>query len=478
VGEDKRTDQMGLLLLISPPGYGKTTLMEYIANRMGLIFLKINCPSLGHQVASLDPAQAPNATARQELEKLNLGLEMANNVMLYLDDIQHTHPEFLQKFISLSDATRRIEGVWRDEPKTHDMRGKRFCVIMAGNPYTESGEVFKIPDMLANRADIYNLGDVLSGREEAFSLSYIENALTSNPVLAPLATRDMQDVYRFIRLARGETIPDTDFAHPYSGAEKGEIVNVLKQLFTVQQTVMRVNRQYIESAAQADKYRTEPPFKLQGSYRNMNKLAEKVSAVMNDQELNALLRDHYLGEAQTLTSGAEENLLKLAELNGYLSAEEQTRWEQIKTDFARIQSMGGEDADAVTKIANQIAHVAGGLGAIEKTITRLSDEQPFDPLNKELKQLIQQMRDLELNVEVVNKPVPGMDKVLSAMGDAINNSLLPVVAAMEHKLKMDHDIWERVKLLGEQIEGLERSVTKKRTTKRRLSKAPSGDKEQ
>ncbi|MEM9659801.1 MAG: AAA family ATPase, partial [Planctomycetota bacterium] len=31
VGEDKRTDLMGLLLLVSPPGYGKTTLMEYIA---------------------------------------------------------------------------------------------------------------------------------------------------------------------------------------------------------------------------------------------------------------------------------------------------------------------------------------------------------------------------------------------------------------------------------------------------------------
>ncbi|MGE4003797.1 MAG: DNA repair ATPase, partial [Planctomycetaceae bacterium] len=31
-GADKRTDRQGLLLLISPPGYGKTTLMEYIAN--------------------------------------------------------------------------------------------------------------------------------------------------------------------------------------------------------------------------------------------------------------------------------------------------------------------------------------------------------------------------------------------------------------------------------------------------------------
>ncbi|MEN8132595.1 MAG: AAA family ATPase, partial [Pseudomonadota bacterium] len=478
VGENKRTDLMGLLLLISPPGYGKTTLMEYIANRMGLIFMKINCPSLGHDALSLDPAQAPNATARQELEKLNLGLELANNVMLYLDDIQHTNPEFLQKFISLSDGTRRIEGVWKGEPKTHDLRGKKFCIVMAGNPYTESGDVFKIPDMLANRADIYNLGDVLSGREEAFALSYIENALTSNPALAPLAVRDMQDVYRFIRLAQGENIPSTDFTHPYSGAEINEIAGVLKKLFSVQQTVMRVNRHYIESAAQADKYRTEPPFKLQGSYRNMNKLVEKVSAVMNDDELNALVRDHYIGEAQTLTSGAEENLLKLGEITASLSGEEQARWKKIRADFARIQSMGGEDADSVTKIANQIAGVAGGLSAIEQSIGQVFTNRSLDPVQQELQELISLIKTMELNVEVVNKPVPGMDKVLRAMGDAINNSLLPVVQAMEHKLKMDHDIWERVKRLGDQVSSLEKSMVKTHRTKRRLVKNPESDQKQ
>jgi replication-associated recombination protein RarA len=50
---------MGLLLLISPPGYGKTTLMEYVANRLGLVFMKVNGPALGHEVTSLDPATRP-----------------------------------------------------------------------------------------------------------------------------------------------------------------------------------------------------------------------------------------------------------------------------------------------------------------------------------------------------------------------------------------------------------------------------------
>ena len=340
IGENKRSDLMGLLMMISPPGYGKTTLMEYVANRLGLIFMKINCPSLGHDVLSLDPEQAPNATAKQELHKLNLALEMGNNVMLYLDDIQHTHPEFLQKFISLCDGTRRIEGIWKGVTKTYDMRGKKFCVVMAGNPYTESGELFKIPDMLANRADIYNLGDILGGMDEQFALSYIENSLTSNPILAPLAIREMDDVYKIIEMAKGVNIASTDLSHQYSGAELNEILAVFRQLFKVQELVLKVNQQYISSAAQDDKYRTEPAFKLQGSYRNMNKMGEKVSAVMNEEELLQMLSDHYQGEAQLLTTGAEHNLLKLAQLRGNSTEEEQQRWDSIIEDFKRTQSMG------------------------------------------------------------------------------------------------------------------------------------------
>ncbi|GAA4638490.1 DNA repair ATPase [Actinoallomurus vinaceus] len=373
-GDAKRTDQMGLLLLISPPGYGKTTLMEYVAGRLGLMFVKVNGPALGPSVTSLDPADAPDATARQEVEKINFALEMGNNVLLYLDDIQHTSPELLQKFISLCDAQRRIEGVWDGRTRTYDLRGKRFAVCMAGNPYTESGQRFRIPDMLANRADVWNLGDVLSGREDLFALSYLENALTSNPVLAPLSTRERGDVELFVRLAQGDTTVSPDrLAHPYSGPEVEQITAVMRRLLRVREVLLAANRAYIASAAQADASRTEPPFQLQGSYRDMNKLAERIVPVMNEAELEAAIDDHYVGEAQTLASGAEANLLKLGELRGTLTADRTERWAAVKAAYQRSQALGGAEDDPMTRAVGALGLLADRVAAVETAITRATD---------------------------------------------------------------------------------------------------------
>jgi len=463
VGDNKRSDLMGLLMMISPPGYGKTTLMEYIANRLGLIFMKINCPSLGHDVLSLDPQQAPNATARQELHKLNLALEMGNNVMLYLDDIQHTNPEFLQKFISLCDGTRRIEGIWKDVTKTYDMRGKKFCVVMAGNPYTESGELFKIPDMLANRADIYNLGDILGGMDEQFALSYIENSLTSNSVLAPLAVREMEDIYKIIEMAKGANIASTDLKHQYSGAELNEIQAVLAKLFTVQELVLKVNQQYISSAAQDDKYRTEPAFKLQGSYRNMNKMAEKVSAVMNDEELMQMLSDHYQGEAQLLTTGAEHNLLKLAQLRGNSTAEEQQRWNVIVDDFQRDKSMGGDDIDAATKVASQLSYVTQHLQSIHKAINTDTElVQPMITISHQLQSLQEAINEKDVGVNVVNKPSVVVEESIRQLANIVETTFMPVVAAMDKKIDLDLAIVRKVNDLSEDMKILTQNIPKKK----------------
>jgi hypothetical protein len=465
-GAGKRTDLMGLLLLVSPPGYGKTTLMEYVASKLGLVFMKVNGPALGHEVKSLDPREAPNATARQEVEKINLALEMGNNVMLYLDDIQHTHPELLQKFISLCDAQRRVEGVWGGRTRTYDLRGKKFCIAMAGNPYTETGAKFQIPDMLANRADTYNLGDILEGKDDLFALSYLENALTSNPVLAPLSGRAPADLHKLIRMAQGEDVASSELAHPYSAAEVTEIVAVLARLLKVQRVLLQVNLQYIQSAAQDDAFRTEPPFKLQGSYRNMNKMAEKVVAAHTDAEIERLIDDHYAGESQTLTTGAEQNLLKLGELRGRLAGEAELRWNEIKGTYARQKRMGGKTDDPVVRVVGTLAALGEDLQGIRAAVESAIPEQTTaEALGEKLGPTLAELATAlglvaRPQLEVKLPAGEGTAKVLAERLGSVEGALAPLARAAAEGDATSRALQGTLKRLHEVLDALRAELAK------------------
>jgi hypothetical protein len=328
-------------------------------------------------VTSLDPAEAPNAAARDELEKLGLAFEMGDNVMICLDDIQHLSPEFLQKFISLCDGSRRIEGVWRGQSKTWDLRGKKVIVVMAGNPYTESGEKFRIPDMLSNRADTYNLGDVVGAHADAFRSSYLENAAGSNPTLARLAGRSQKDILAVIKIAETGSAEGVEFESQWSSEEQAEFLSVMKKLLRVRDVVLKINEEYIRSAAQADAYRTEPAFKLQGSYRNMGRLAEKVSPVMNEAELEELIQSYYRNEAQTLTTGAEANLLKFKELTATITPDETKRWEEIKKTFRQNQLFHGADgADSMLQVVQRLTALHSSLGDLREVFAAALTQPP------------------------------------------------------------------------------------------------------
>jgi hypothetical protein len=372
-GENKRTARMGMLLLISPPGYGKTTLMEYLAHTMGLHFVKINGPTIGHTITSIDPEEAKTSGAREELKKINLSFEMADNVMLYLDDIQHCSPEFLQKFISLADGQRKIDGTFGGESRTYDLRGKRFCVIMAGNPYTESGEKFQIPDMLANRADIYNLGDVIGSSGHLFRLSLLENAIIENPYLQKVAGKSFADFYNLVDFIEqsNDLMPTLEGNHAQQDID--DFLAVTKNSLLVRDVVLKVNQHYIASAAMQDAYRTEPPFKLQGSYRDMNKMTGKIVPLMNPDEVSELILTHYESESQTLTSHAEANLLKLKELAGILSDTERERWKHIKDVFNKNNQLAGISPDnqagqVIARLSEFNHHLEGIKEAIKWSI--------------------------------------------------------------------------------------------------------------
>ena len=428
-GEGKRTDLMGLLLLVSPPGYGKTTLMEYIANRLGLIFMKINGPSLGHNVTSLDPTETTNAGAREEVEKLNLALEMGDNVMIYLDDIQHTNPEFLQKFISLCDAQRKIEGVYKGRSRTYDLRGRKVAVVMAGNPYTESGEKFQIPDMLSNRADIYNLGEIIGDTSDAFEMSYLENSLTSNPVLSKLASRSQKDVYAIIAMANNEPRDGIELEGSYSLEEINELVSTMQKLMRVRDVILTVNKEYIRSAAQSDDYRTEPSFKLQGSYRNMNRIAEKVVSVMNDKELTALIVSNYENDAQTLTSGTEANLLKFKELTGLATDEEKERWDDIKRTFRQNVKMRGISSDDKTgQVIAQLGVLSDGLDSIRRAmVTGVDQLTKQRAAHAEVEPVVEQESfDIDALVEALSGQLDGLQAGMASITKALDTGLSKV----------------------------------------------------
>jgi MoxR-like ATPase len=494
-GREKRTDRQGMLLLISPPGYGKTTLLEYVANRLGLTFVKINGPAVGSGVVSLDPSEAPNAAAREELAKLNLALEMGDNVMLYVDDIQHTNPEFLQKFISLCDAQRRIEGVYKGRARTYDLRGKRACVVMAGNPYTESGKRFRIPDMLANRADTYNIGDIVGDNYDQFVISYVENCLTSNPVLERLTRRSHRDAYTILRIAETGQREGLDFEGNYTAEEVQEYVATMKKLLVVRDVVLKVNREYIRSAGQADEYRTEPPFLLQGSYRNMNRIAGRVLPVMNDAELWTLIHSTYEQDAQMLTTGAESNLLKFRELTGRLDEEQAARWSQIKKTFGRNLLLGGDSDDKVDKIIRQMNAFSVGLDSIKEVladgVTSLR-QPPLDSVSSEqdgfkaaaqdvlakMDHLIAELRnqrsagpDLQ-QAEKISRDSQMLVSVLEEQFHAMETWLLPMTHG--DKAERDRVIDQLMERFGAMVRGYTRLLDVLQSRKAERASGPSG----
>ena len=233
----------------------------------------------------------------------------------------------------------------------------------------------------------------------------------------------------------------------------------------------------------------------------MNKMAEKVSSVMNHDELMQMIADHYVGESQLLTNGSEENLLKLAELRGEMTEEEAARWAKIKSDFVRNKAMGGDDADVGGKVIGQLVDLVGGVKSLsenaelsnqlraqdkqqrmEAEVLRRSEEQPYETasieqlqgLNQSINQFTsivssgmkliaeQSSRQAAPKVEVINQPVPGLDKVLKALADTMENSIFPIVRSMDRKIDIDLKTHDKMKEISTQLRALETEYSTKK----------------
>lgn len=204
--------------------------------------------------------------------------------------------------------------------------------------------------------------------------------------------------------------------------------------------------------------------KLQGSYRNMTKLAEKVVAAMNDEELERLIDDHYLGESQTLTTGAEENLLKLAELRARMTDAQKPRWEQIKKEFRRIQTMGGKDDDPVTRVTGTLSSMGQQLDAIKNAVTDAAAKMYAKPNGEleatlaELSKTLKKVSRPQLEVTVQNEPPPAATELFAQQVKVVESAVLPLVRTLGEQLDDNRAVYMQILDILERLKSIEKRL--------------------
>jgi hypothetical protein len=180
---------------------------------------------------------------------------------------------------------------------------------------------------------------------------------------------------------------------------------------------------------------------------------------MNDEELLQMLSDHYQGEAQLLTTGAEHNLLKLAQLKGNITQEQQQRWDTIIEDFQHNQSMGGDGTDSASKVASQLSYVTEHLEAIHQAINSETElMQPMAVISQQLQALHDSINSKEVGVNIVNQPSAVIEESIQQLANIIETTFMPVVASMDKKIDLDLTIVRQVNSMSEDIKALSKKM--------------------
>ncbi len=167
----------------------------------------------------------------------------------------------------------------------------------------------------------------------------------------------------------------------------------------------------------------------------MNKLAEKVVPAMNDEELEALIDDHYVGEAQTLTTGAEPNLLKLAELRGTHERRAARRAGRAsRRSSGASRRRGGGDDDPVTRVTGTLGGLGRELEGIRDTLLAAADRaaqhaQSQSASEAEARKAEADARRAEATALAQAQSTRG------AGGDALAKTIAPQLAALQAALE-------------------------------------------
>jgi hypothetical protein len=150
---------------------------------------------------------------------------------------------------------------------------------------------------------------------------------------------------------------------------------------------------------------------------------------MNEKEIMQMIADHYLGEAQLLTHGAEENLLKLAELRGNMTKEQQQRWETIKDNFTKNKMKGNEEAAIGTEIVLKLQEMVSHLQQLNNALSNTDSSE----------RLTQQLTQIGETMQMTNR-------VLHESGN--QSALISQIGTVSIAMKRLHQTFEQSLLMA------------------------------
>jgi len=399
------------LLLLSPTGYGKTTVVQHLAKELNWILVSIDCRQVAAQTDSLDPQQAPDRETQRQLVALDWALAIQEPVLLLLDNIQAVPEGFMRLFRELVSPNRRLDGTWQGQFREYCFQGKRWGLILAGT----SAE--QLPEDMRQQLQIYSYTLAIRSHLDLFALSYLENALMVNPWLFSLLDQDITIFDQLLQMAQGQLRPEQ---MGLESEEYRQAVQVLEKLGWMQKWILPIVTCQLQANPEL------PEIKLSGNYRFFNQLAAQVTPEMSLTELGTLLDEGCWGQLEQLPKAErEQNELFWKELRGELSLQELQRWQQIQQRW-RGQGLTGIEAltEAVYSLERRVGEWMG------------------------------QLSELHLEMQVVNQLPMGVEQGLLQAIELIEKTLLPVVQDYERKSKLDLLIFERVREMGEVLKAL------------------------
>jgi hypothetical protein len=149
-------------------------------------------------------------------------------------------------------------------------------------------------------------------------------------------------------------------------------------------------------------------------------------------------------------------------LRGNMTDSQRERWEQIKKDFLRNKTMGGDSADTGAKVVVQLADMVEGINKLALTAANrpVADSDAGNraliaAITASAHKLEHSLAPVAPKVEVINQPLPGLDKVLRILADTLEGSLVPLVRNMDKKLDIDLRNHEKIEQVSMQLKQLE-----------------------